>query len=273
MDLGHYTSAQGLLGIYESKTLRATNIKYLNDEHEFQHALDLIREIISKTEVKKTKPHEKLFESFIGQVTQKLSTLENYTTESIFTLSFSEKTDLLSQWRGYCPNNDGYCLHFDIDKVFEAAADIFKECQFLKCIYKNDIKEREIKKVLNNHWQQFMSGDKAEAVIESFRKQVLLLASHFKHPSFEEEAEHRIVVFLEKLPDARVKFRQGRHSLVPYLEIPISTLDSVKKITIGPTLRKDLAKRGLQAFLETSTMEPFFMLETEIQVSGIPYRS
>lgn len=108
--LGHYTNTQGLMGIYQSSTLRATNIKFLNDEQEFVHALQLIRRLIEETDENKAAPYVPIFNEFKDRILSKITALDEHTSESIFTLSFSEKTDLLSQWRGYCPANDGYCL-------------------------------------------------------------------------------------------------------------------------------------------------------------------
>jgi len=273
MQLGHYTNTQGLLGIYQSKTLRATNIKFLNDEQEFVHALDLIRKIIVEADPKKATDKIDELEQFKKDITTKLTAINEYNSESIFTLSFSEKTDLLSQWRGYCPNNDGYCLVVETDNVMKEANEVFDECHFFKCVYDIKTKSEQIKELLNSCWNEYLMSQNKDKVIEEFRKKTLLLASHFKHPSFEEEAEYRIVVFVHFMPDEKLKFRQGRFSIVPFIEICIGDLNLIDRIIIGPTYRKDLAKRGLQCFLETTLDEAFFMINTDIETSEIPYRS
>lgn len=275
MKLGHYTNTQGLLGIFQGKTLRATNIKFLNDEHEFIHALELIRQLISSTDEKKAAPHVREFNEFKERILSKINILDQHTSEAIFTLSFSEKTDLLSQWRGYCPDNDGYCLIIETDRIKESADKEYDECHFFKCIYSNEEKEKRFKEILNDYWATYKKGDdkaKGEAV-EKLRKDILLLASHFKHSAFEEESEHRIVVLLNFMPDERVKFRQGRFSVVPYIDIEIEELDAIGKVIIGPTHRKELAERGLRCFLETTNDIPYILIGTEIKCSEIPYRS
>lgn len=50
-NFGHYTSIPGLIGILEAEELWATNIKFLNDEHEFQHAIELFKEVIPKANI------------------------------------------------------------------------------------------------------------------------------------------------------------------------------------------------------------------------------
>ncbi len=274
MELGHYTNTQGLMGIYQSRTLRATNIKFLNDEQEFVHALELIRRLIEETDENKVVPYVVVFNEFKDRILSKITALDEHTSESIFTLSFSEKTDLLSQWRGYCPGNDGYCLILDTTKIHEAAFREFDECHFFKCVYDNGEKEKRLRSVLNKYWSIYRKGnDKEKGVaVEELRKDVLLLASHFKHPSFAEECEHRVVLLLA-MPDSRVSFRQGRFSIIPYVDVKIEDLEFVKKIIIGPTHRKDLAERGLRCFLETIIDFPYFLIDTVIEKSEIPYRS
>lgn len=275
MKLGHYTETQGLLGICQGKTLRATNIKFLNDEQEFIHALELIKRLITETDENKAAPHIDIFNEFRGRILSKISLLDQNTSESIFTLSFSEKNDLLSQWRGYFPSNDGYCLVIETDHIKESADRDYDECHFFKCIYNNDEKERHLREILNESWAKYRKGSdqvKGDSV-EELRKSILLLASHFKHPAFEEESEHRIVVLLNFMPDDKVKFRQGRFSIVPYIDIKIENIEVIKKIIIGPTHRKDLAERGLRCFLETTLDLPYFLIGIEIEKSEIPYRS
>jgi len=274
MKLGHYTNTQGLLGIIQSKTLRATNIKFLNDEHEFIHALELIRRLITDIDPSRAAPHEMIFNEFREKIISKVTLLDQATSESIFTLSFSQKTDLLSQWRGYCPNNDGYCLEIDTDKIKISALAKFDECHFFQCIYDNEKKKDQLRNILNKYWLQYRDGNDTQkgTAVEDLRREILLLASHFKHPAFEEESEHRVVIFLNFMPDTNVKFRQGRFSIIPFIEIDIEHAD-ITKIIIGPTIRKDLAERGLRCFLETTLELPYPMIPITIEKSEIPYRS
>lgn len=40
---------------------------------------------------------------------------KHFCAHHAFVGSFSKDSDKLSQWRGYCPENAGYCLEFDFD--------------------------------------------------------------------------------------------------------------------------------------------------------------
>ena len=45
--LYHYTSLQGLMGIIESRKLRASDVRYMNDSTELTYALNLLQNAIN----------------------------------------------------------------------------------------------------------------------------------------------------------------------------------------------------------------------------------
>ncbi len=273
-ELGHYTTQSGLLGIVGAEKIWATNIKFLNDEHEFKHALDLIKDIIPTSNIKTGHKDHTIYKAYIEDLEKQLRSLDNYRSESIFTLSFSEETDLLSQWRGYCPENNGYCLILDANEILSSAEILYDNAHLVQCVYEEKNKKSQIKDTLNKHWSSYFKcdGDKERKnVIQSLSKDIMLLASYFKHPSFSEEKEHRIVVILDYAPDNDLKFREGRFSLIPYLEIP-ALKKSLKEIHIGPTSNKTLAKRALETFLDTMYELPVVFSDLKISHSKTPYR-
>jgi hypothetical protein len=268
---GHYTSPAGLLGIVTREILWATNIKFLNDAQEFQHAIDLIKEILPNSKVVPGKARTPLFEEFINKVGHQLDTLDLYRSESVFTLAFSEEIDLLSQWRGYCPGNNGYCIVFDLVALHKSISDKFEDCHIVSCVYDDAEKRTRLKKLLNSSWANYQKlTDKKlrTAALDEIAKEIVLLASYFKHPSFEEEREHRIVVAV----DTGVKFREGRTSVIPYIELN-APRKLIRKIVVGPNADQALAKRALEAFLDKGCdLDPIFS-GLEIEVSKTPYRS
>jgi hypothetical protein len=44
--LWHYTDFEGFKGIVESKSIYATNLKYLNDKEEFEHGYSLAKQLL-----------------------------------------------------------------------------------------------------------------------------------------------------------------------------------------------------------------------------------
>ena len=56
VELYHYTTQDGLIGIFDSNLLWASKIHYLNDSTEFELALTLAKDVL--TEKLETKPEE-----------------------------------------------------------------------------------------------------------------------------------------------------------------------------------------------------------------------
>lgn len=275
-EYGHYTSPGGLLGIIRDEYLWATNIKFLNDQHEFQHALKLIKTILDGTPREAGgKNFETAFQEFRGKVSHELGFMDPYTAESVFTISFSEEIDLLSQWRGYCPGNDGYCIVFDLKELHKQISSKLASCHLVKCVYDDAMKIGQLKELLNSIWKQYIKlADKKsrEAVIDGFARDLVLLASYFKHPSFKEEQEYRIVVIdQDEALRKHVEFREGRSSLVPYLKLP-APHNLIKKIVVGPNVDQPLAVKALEGFVEKCTGIPSLVGAVECVMSQTPYR-
>lgn len=102
----HYTSIGGLQGILSSKTLRFTNIKYMNDKDEIIAGLDSMAKACSASEEER----EALLYSFMSHGTQ------------TFVCCFSLEEDSLPMWNYYTKeiNSQGYNIEFDDKKLVES---------------------------------------------------------------------------------------------------------------------------------------------------------
>jgi hypothetical protein len=272
---GHYTTQKGLISIISNETLWATNIKFLNDEHEFKDALDLIQELILKANITSSHPEHENYERFIKHLKKEIRELDNHVTESVFTLSFSEEVDLLSQWRGYCPENNGYCIVYNIDDVFDEAKKRYSDVNLVKCIYDKEDKKKIIKDTLNKYWNKYRESEKQtskKTIMHELSWEIMLRASYFKHPSFSEEKEKRIVVIEENGGESELLFREGKYSIIPYLTLK-APKKSITKIFIGPTYNKKLSKKSLEMFLEKNYgIPPSIWKGLDIMFSETPYR-
>jgi hypothetical protein len=92
--LYHYTSADGLCGIVESRAVWASIIHFLNDAEEFQYAISIEQELLK--------------ERGSAEASEVLSTfLDWITSANVCAFSLTAEGDLLSQWRAYCPASGG----------------------------------------------------------------------------------------------------------------------------------------------------------------------
>ncbi|WP_187261290.1 DUF2971 domain-containing protein [Pontibacter beigongshangensis] len=169
----------------------------MNDTTEYIHALKVIKETIFKLYDFELKPN--LLDVFPSD---KL-------VEPIFSFSLSENKDLLSQWRGYCPDG-GYSISF-FDEESLGQINRMMEMHNLyigKCIYYDnltDSKEIEnfIKKMiieispeeykmkkasLDGNHEEYTRGIYYKAINNTFKYAPLI-----KHSAFSEECEWRII--------------------------------------------------------------------------------
>ena len=112
--LYHYTTQRGLVGIVHSRSAWATNISYLNDATEFIYTFDVAKNVIEELDMAHYK-YAKALHRFLDDVR-----IQNIHANH-FVCSFTEEGDLLSQWRGYCPDCNGYSLGFSFKNLNKLA--------------------------------------------------------------------------------------------------------------------------------------------------------
>ncbi|MEM0912417.1 MAG: DUF2971 domain-containing protein [Pseudomonadota bacterium] len=264
---GHYTDLNGLLGIISNKELWATNIRYLNDSKEFDHAYELLKVLFKETVFTDDVPAvpQKQFRNFFSEMTTQMARQYHRSFNS-YSISFSKKTDLLSQWRGYCKPNDAICVVFDIDELFKSINDsVLAQCLTLnKCIYEHREQLQAVNNVVNEHFNEKNSAKK-QILIETICEGFFELALFCKHDSFAEEEELRICYeSLSPRDDTRITFRTGNGFLVPYAKIPFD-LKSIQKIVIGPNSNRELSYNSIRFLLDkefkTNTLCTGFPIE------------
>lgn len=245
--LFHYTSAEGLCGIIEKRALWATHIRFLNDAREFHHAAEL-----AKAELAKASTH------FQKRVANNLRMQLDSMSGTTYVASFSEESDLLSQWRAYCPRG-GYCISFDPGGLQNLAET--HSLVLAKCIYERKTQETMISELVAASYieaaeyapegvpsptteDERMSYFGARWFFPRFQR----LASLMKDPSFKEEAEWRLIAGLYR-PHVTPDYRIRGAMIVPHrtLVFPEALLTEqvVSGVTIGPGLDYQQAEIGL----------------------------
>lgn len=250
--LYHYTSSNGLMGIIENNNIWATKTTYLNDSSEIRLALDYIREELTLQMSKSSK------ENYIFSYKDMLSALEGIENVNVSVVSFSTNGDQLSQWRGYSRVGDGYSLGFDgklLKEQIGYQGNIFGEnCYLAPCQYEPHVHKKLIIDLINyslNSWGNNLSeSEKAfeySMSYESFQKDVLIISQIIKSDAFIEEEEWRLIS--PRMDIEKAKFRVGKNSLIPYWEIELDLINTLKSIIIGPTPEPSLSYSALRDFL------------------------
>ncbi|MEA3476534.1 MAG: DUF2971 domain-containing protein [Candidatus Cloacimonadota bacterium] len=271
--LYHYSNQAGLMGILKSKKIWATNILYFNDSMEFKYASQLIRrefrQIFSSNDKNKNAFYDLIDRSNI---------LKEY---EVYVSSFSREKDLLSQWRAYCPKNDGYSIGFKFDELSKYSTQLSQSI-LLPCVYNqkdkkniiDNLKQFVLSELINilelNKNSKSQIEDKLESLSNTYTKMFLLVVSVLKDDSFSEEKEWRIIYFKSKKEDSTlINFRAGTSTIIPYVELELKTkfrFFPLSEIIIGPNQYKQLARESLKIYLNSLN------LKCKITSSRVPYR-
>ena len=295
--LYHYTTQSGLLGIIESNSIRATDIFYLNDATEYNYALNLmldkINELTESLPPKKTptfalvtgshRPAKKdinqIKHEFLEEIQKILQSFKQLNTKeffSIFVCSFSQKGDHLGQWRGYCPNGNGFSIGFNREKLTA----LMKKGHFnlVKCIYEKKAQIKIIAKIFNISLKELESKFQKEGKItelfdSAFETAFNLIetAPKFKDVSFKDEKEWRFIARIDS-KSKKIRYRKGMSMITPYISIEllnesISTIP-ITHLIVGPTPHKELASTSVKAMLINKVLT-----DCEFTSSKIPYRA
>jgi len=283
--LWHYTSPAGLHGILTTRSVYATNGRFLNDRDELQHGLGLCR---SRVEQLKAENHP-ADGPILPRISYELSSMRDF---DVFVFSLSSRTDDLPQWRAYTPASGGFSLGFDKAELESITKPFgFRIC---KCMYDWQSKEAELRRWIDSNFQNYRagwaelnsrsanggqhnSGSSVDPLVElasSFAPRILRglyeIVATFKNEAFEHEDEWRLVSAPIKPGSAAVQHRSGRLGLVPYLDLRVAGPTGrlpIREIWVGPGADKDYSEAGLRAF-RAGTGGAFV-----ISVSTVPFRT
>jgi hypothetical protein len=288
--LYHYTSLNGILGILQSRSIWATHASFLNDASEFFHGLELARQIA--VDIIMEDDYRAAFGLAMGDAIEKIS------ADDIYVASLSEKGDLLSQWRGYCPTGAGLCLGFDISNLRSFCE--ARGYRLEQCIYKHSKQIQQIKILVNQCFERFpkpkltrndyellnskdqinaeldyglqtskgSDKPKADAAIGWFCTEISKLAPLFKNEGFHEEAEWRIIA---KGPQETVQFRANSSYMAPYVELEVlsgAAESALREVIIGPNPNQSRCETSIKMMLASCGLG-----EVKVLTSPLPFNS
>lgn len=264
----HYASNEGFLGITQTKTLWASKLHYLNDSTEFAYAIGLIRENLDN----RLKHEHGPWNEFYGLVLERMRSIENV---HIFVACFSEVGDLLSQWRGYCPNSIGYSIAFDPAQLQDCM--LRQQFRLLRCVY-DETQQHAIVKELIDSAGGLIDKTSASSAAEQLIFRIPEVAPALKHPQFSEEREWRLV---SKTPvhinHPQVGFRSARWTLIPYYHFHLceqSDKLNLAHVYVGPNPHMERARNA--AVLSLWNLGVKFPqghgTTFDVRPSAVPYR-
>jgi hypothetical protein len=290
--LFHYTTLPGIIAVAQNKHLWATSIRHLADAKEFSYAHEMLADALKARAGVCAQDVVATVDVLLFQLTHAWQSKLSFSGSlgSIFVTSFSSEGDLLSQWRAYCPGG-GYALGFRTEVLVNLATD--QGFELRQCSYNVDEHRRECDEIaaavikavaeVPKEIRQSLVGTPARPSMEAvgflypIQQQMVgeiqMHAPVWKHPSFREEAEWRLVSVYR---DRRIKFRPGRTAIVPYVEFRIDgnaakagdLFAVLNNTVVGPCPEPELAVGSAMDLLEESKIAL-----QNFMVSSTPYRS
>ena len=234
----HYCSVEAFNAIIQNRTLWLSSVYNLNDYKEIHWIKDKIFKKIKKSINKDNFQKYKSFE-------------ELYSTElpTVYIASFSEGSDLLSQWRAYA--NDGYGVAIGFN------SDYFKKNNKIKTskvLYDEIFQEKQIDLILKPLEDLDCDIDINSEEFEEVCKNIIIdinnLSAKSKNELFKEEQEVRLIhnpiiiddeknkQFIFKNNLSQMKFRSVCGNLIPYFELKfekeIKDIPAILEIVKGP---------------------------------------
>jgi Protein of unknown function (DUF2971) len=192
--LYHYTSQNGLIGIVNSKRMRASSLRYLNDSAEFNYAIGLVRTLLADRSVS-----EPAYTELFRQLQARLDTLAR---ADFFVTSFSEASDSLSQWRAYSGEGTGFSMGFAGLSLFRSA--LSQGFSLHRCEYGT---EHQVQTLWR--WIRLTSGrlekQGLDECVNDCLRGIMGIGPRLKHPAFADEQEWRLVG--EPAKSRTVRFR------------------------------------------------------------------
>jgi hypothetical protein len=276
-NLYHYTTAQGLEGILQSRSLWAHDAAFMNDWQEIQFGaqplITTISEYLVEHPADRNKPIAKGFEENIRLVIMDsaLDSLKKFTSserqfhpaymdETTYVACLSEEYDDLGQWRAY--GKRGYAIGLTREGLTRAAPPSLGQVKYGEA-------------AVSDFCENVMSHLKTRPVgahpgtygyfetVNHLLPQLALI----KHDAFWQEREWRLVVSPQQGRDRpQVKVRVASQ-LVPYVECGFEP-SCVAEIVIGPG--GDFhTERAVRMLLRAKGYNPE---EVKITQSRAPYR-
>ncbi len=262
----HYTSLEGFRSIIACSQLWVSNIRFLNDKSEMDYG---IKEAIKFLEKLESDGSDSTRKNLIASAKRRITTRG---IPDAYACCFCEHGDSLGQWRGYSSGTQGIAIDFQAECLKNHFLPYGGE--LAPVAYGQDATRQALLKrfeefISKGEGKRDLFRDFLEQQSESLEDAIIHLAPRFKHKSFEDEREWRIIV-KAPLPILKVEYRTRDNVLVPYLKLGSSDLPlPIERVRIGPGKDMDITKQSVEMFLQSTNRYD----GVDVEKSNVPFRT
>lgn len=274
MELYYYTTTQTMQSILSNGDIFATNIRYLNDSEEYLNGVQEIYRLLQdhnllkkwkkqrdESELNNCDPEVIFNEEFLGK---KKEFLEK--KFELYSISFCEKNDLLSQWAIYA-RESGVSIKLNFEGEVYSFCDKKTECEEICSTWENIPKEvlyftkESMKKddydktgirILDRLFIEKNAKDYMELINITWRE----VSAFVKRYDFKQEAEYRLLFDPEKTAFyPKIEYRVDNKVLKPYIDVFCENGWPIWEIMIGPGFNQDIVFESVKHFLNNATVK------------------
>ena len=203
----------------------------MNDEGEYRDGFKIIRDILSE------------YPDVDEKTTTKMSPDNINNTFKVLIACFSQRGDILSQWRAYADDGKGFSIGFDLEMVkqhnmfnryLEKMEPITSKIDFISVSYELSIFEKEVHQLIKSY-----KNSKSPIRFKLLARALMYMAIRYKDNFFTEEQEIRGFIAPEdaiKGDDFKIEVRECNYGKTHYHQLKTSFNDihAIKEIIIGP---------------------------------------
>jgi hypothetical protein len=286
MTVWHYTHGAGLLGIFQSGQIFATQVACLNDSSETLYAQRLYKAALSEAGKRYVDDPvvTALFDHFAEEFKDDSTTAAS-SPSKFFVACFTAKKDDLSQWRAYSEigGENGYAVGFRVGGLFGLTNNrLVVRVNYDSVLHStaaNDVAEATIHFYLKGLRDDPSRTPKewAEEFFAEWDEHIYRLSPMIKDCGFKDEEEIRIVHELYLNEMSQVQIRQKRSLLARYIALSFAPQSWVGKpgpklpvlgIVIGPSRHPAVSRVSVGTLLLQLGYE-----NVPIEISSCPLQS
>jgi hypothetical protein len=272
--LYHHTDVAGLIGICSSRSLWATNLRFMNDARELAHSRKLMIDVLGEAMTRARLPAQL---EVIQEIKRMIVGMRVGYPDS-YSVSFSADGDLLSQWRAYGSSGGGYAIGFDTAGLVRPPSTYPQPRRFLhRVIYDEETPLGTLRRTADAMLALFACVDPDSDLAESRARvfsslgELVGFTTGFKDPSFAEEKEWRAVYVIPHGDFEQIRFRPSNGVAVPYINLKVGTDPEgklpIREVVQGPRVDSDTGVRSLELLLAGNGYP-----DVAVTASAIPLR-
>ncbi len=255
----HYCSMSSLFSILQTKTLRLSNNRCMNDSMELGWIYDVARSNIrNKIRGGENEAHQKLM-SILLSPHEGFLLLDKTFLPSVYCGCFSKEGDLLSQWRAYAEDGQGVAIGFDrswLDSLVGKGVEVEVKDVIYSEEHVNGIVSELVDGAIAELGEQPVLDETVYSIANRLESDLYSHAPHVKNPAFQEECEVRLVVMEtsagmkdagKKPPVGEIDFFCRDGMIVPFRPLSLCVQSNVIcEIVLGP---RNFSEHNIQALM------------------------